>query len=577
MGSLKNFKILTKHFFNRLFQNDVIAFGDQMRQRVFSIMAVLASILGLISFMLLGKYEFIQDNGTSWEEKCYIIAFFMVMMGIIAVLEWDAFFPDDRDYLNISPLPVREGTIFNAKIASLFLFAGLFALGMNLFTTFVFWLYLPQWLSTSLLFSLYFVFVHVLTTFAALLFSLFFFNSLAGLIMAVGRSRFFDRISTFFRSIFLALFVLLSFGFFRGAFYGTNWFMVLVTQMKNSNSIWLYFFPPMWFTGMYETLLGNQDPQYQALFYIAVSALLFLIAVFYVLARVGYKKNLKERDVIRRKRPFLVKLKSSLSKSFNAVFLRDLTQRAIFYFYWKTIKASMFHKIRLISYLASGVGLILILFVSHEAGVGIFFTINKTMLSTPIILSLFMIIGVRGNVNLPVSLEANWIFQQTERKEHKHYFLGIKKGVVLLHLLPLFLILMVFYLGLWEKNTAVIHVLFGFSISILLMEVFFLKYNKIPFACSYLPGKEKLQFYWILYVFVYVVVLSILNSMEAALLKNPSGFPVFLAGVFLIILSIRVYQAKVFYKKNGIKYEEEPEVVMIDLDYKLPLYKRGSK
>ena len=324
-NAVKQYVILTRHFFDRLFQNDVIAFGDQARQRVFGITAMLASFLGLASFMILSQYEWIEDTGQSWREKMYMIAFFMVIMGFIALIEWDAIFPDRRDIKNLSPLPVRTITVFNAKFTSLLLFAGMFSLGMNLFATFTFWMYLPKWILNDIPFSLYFVLVHLLSTFAALLFSLFLFNVLAGILLMFFRTRMYERISTVFRSFFLLSFVLLIFAFSRGVFYSIDWLLKVVENWRAADSLLLYLFPPMWFTGLYETLLGNPDPQYHALAMIAGLSLVVLFILFYATAGLSYRKHLgAHTEAVSRKRHWNPAA-ASFDKIFLKLFLRHLS------------------------------------------------------------------------------------------------------------------------------------------------------------------------------------------------------------------------------------------------------------
>jgi len=65
-----------------------------------------------------------------------------------------------------------------------------------------------------------------------------------------------------------------------------------------------------------------------------------------------------------------------------------------------------------------------------------------------------------------------------------------------------------------------------------------------------------------------------MSWIELGLLRVPSNFFIFYGIVFLIILGIHIYQALFFYKKITIRYEEEPEPIMVGLDYKTPLHKR---
>jgi beta-lactamase family protein len=48
----------------------------------------------------------------------FLIATTMLVVGLFAVLSWDATFPDRRDVLVLAPLPVRARTMFIAKVAA---------------------------------------------------------------------------------------------------------------------------------------------------------------------------------------------------------------------------------------------------------------------------------------------------------------------------------------------------------------------------------------------------------------------------------------------------------------------------
>ena len=97
------------------------------------------------------------------------------------------------------------------------------------------------------------------------------------------------------------------------------------------------------------------------------------------------------------------------------------------------------------------------------------------------------------------------------------------------------------------------------------MEVLFQSYHKIPFACSYLPGKEKLQLYWIIYLFVFIVYISFMSLLELNLLRNSSNFLVFYGACLVIYSLFRLYQSLFFYKKKKILYEEQPEPVLVGM------------
>jgi len=250
---------------------------------------------------------------------------------------------------------------------------------------------------------------------------------------------------------------------------------------------------------------------------------------------------------------------------FNAIFLRNLTQRAVFYFFGKTLMRSIAHKMRLASYMAISIALILIILVSQTRSFQTFSNVNKTLLSIPLILSFFLLVGIRVIINIPTAIEANWIFKITERPDRINYFLGLKKGIFSIALMPLFILLFLFnsfFLG-WQISFY--HCFYGLVVSVLLMEVLFFNYRKIPFACSYLPGKAKMHVFWIVYVLSFAVYVFLMSSIEYELLKKPSNFLIFYGIVFGFFLAFKIYEKYFIYKKLEIIYEEKPEPVMITL------------
>src|SRR5262249_25436867 len=71
-------------------------------------------------------------------DKCFFLAFSMVITGFITVLEWDTLFPDGRDYRILSPLPIQLRTLFAAKGTALVLFLVIFSVVINGFSTLLF-------------------------------------------------------------------------------------------------------------------------------------------------------------------------------------------------------------------------------------------------------------------------------------------------------------------------------------------------------------------------------------------------------------------------------------------------------
>jgi hypothetical protein len=215
--------------------------------------------------------------------------------------------------------------------------------------------------------------------------------------------------------------------------------------------------------------------------------------------------------------------------------------------------------------MAISIAIILIVLVSSSRGIHVFSSVNKTLLSISLILSFFLLVGIRVIANIPITVEANWIFKLTERVGKKNYFLGFKKGIFIFVLCPLFILLFLFYSFLWEWQLALYHCLYGLVISFLLMEILFFNYRKIPFACSYLPGKAKLHLLWIIYLISFLTYAFLMSFIEYKILNSPLNLFIFYGIVFLIIVFLKVSQNYFIYKKLEILYEEKPEPAMVTL------------
>jgi hypothetical protein len=563
-GELKHFVILTRHFYLRLFHNDVVSFGDQMREKIIGIQALLAVLCGHVSNVMLFRYALSEDQGTSWVEKCYVTTFFMLLIGFITVFEWDVIFPDGRDYANLMPLPVRIRTLFLAKFASLFLFVSLFAVAINALSVFTHAFYLVKWQSRSLSYGLRFMGVHLLSNLAALYFFFFLNVLLIGLLMNVLGFRLFRRLSVYIRSIFLAAYVFFLVMYLTGTVLFAPSFGTFLS-LKAGYSGFLYLFPPMWFTGLYESLLGNADAFFRPFASLAVLSLVSTVGLSYVAMGLGYRRYLRHMAAGRASRPRFARIRAGLQSAFDAVFLPHPVQRAVFHFIQQTLKQSMFHKVRLASFLAVAVGLILVLVLPQPEILSQGGRPNQTLLAVPLILSFFLLIGIRGVIQIPSVLEANWVFRLTEDRVKHHYFSSLRKLILFRALIPLFFLLFIFYTSIWDPVMALYHCLYGCAVSVVLMEVLFLKQRKIPFTCSYLPGQERIQLFWLAYTLAFLGYVFILTAVEAALLRHPAAFPFFFGAVLILLTGIRVYLHLFFYKKAQILYEEAPAAVMLSL------------
>ncbi len=128
------FRALVRHFFGRFF--DAESLSPQGDPQINVVQTV--GLLAVPSAFFVLVFRPVTLIGWSLVSVRYIfVSFSMVVMGFIMVFEWDALFPDKRDYQVLMPLPLRLRTLFLAKAAALSIFLGLFLVDINAFGVFI--------------------------------------------------------------------------------------------------------------------------------------------------------------------------------------------------------------------------------------------------------------------------------------------------------------------------------------------------------------------------------------------------------------------------------------------------------
>ena len=556
------FVFLTGHFFGRLFRNDVVDFEDQMKGRLIAVLSVLAIIVGWSSEMLLFKYQFLPDAGRSWQEKSYLFTLMMIIFGIVTLLEWDVLFPDRRDFLNLMPLPIRLRTIFSAKLASFVLFVGLFSVAMNSLSSILFSGYLAEWrVEKSLLFAGRYIVSHLLSGFAACFFVFFACIFLQFLLMVLLPFRLYRRVSLLFRFVLIAIFVFLLLAFLLEPAILDSSFLSM-DKLKETGDPLLFRFPPFWFVGLYERLLGTHDPVFEAQARTAGLSILASLIGFAMASGLSYyrqvRKTLESGQGGRKGK----RLREGWEGWFGKTILRTPEERAIDGFVSGTIRSSPKQRVTMAYYLAIAAAVIMLFVVANREGFRLLTPSNINLLALPLFLSLVILAGIRALVNVPASPGANWIFQVTETPDGMRYAAGLKKSIFFRWILPLFGLVFALHLFIWDFGPALEHAVFGLIVSCLGLEAFFFRFRKVPFACGYLPEKMKLPTRGVPFAVAFILFLSAAARIERELLRAPSYFAIFLAISACFWMAFWIGNRR-FYRGTTLIYEEEPEPALV--------------
>lgn len=562
----RKFVVLLRHFLLRLFHNDILKFENQRRESIILMMTFFTAAGCVISAAILMPYLRALPGFTSetvWVEKTFFMTLCMAFTGIISVINWENMFLDEKDYFYISGLPVKTTTLFTAKFFSLLAFVGILSLALHVFPIFIFTFFLSEMINVNPFYYtslLQFGVVHMMTNFMANLFVFLLVALIQSILRILLRGNTFKKISMVVQTLLLMGFVSIFIWFPQMA-------PSLLELKEQYTPVFIYYFPPLWFVGLYEQLIGNYDFVFKMHFYIAPIAVTLLADLYILSIPISFKRFSRPISAKRVSSRFSIALRS-LKKSFDRSFLQHPIQKAIFYFALNTLRRSRKHKLQLAVYITLPLAFAVTeaVFLSLGKGLGYFHEKSHVLIAMPLLLYMFIILGLRVVVSHPVTVEANWIFRIAEGDYPTHYLRGLKKAVLVVGILPYFILFFLVYTVCWGVIPAFLHSVFCGVTAVLLMEVFFVNYKKMPFVSAYVPGKFRVKDFWPLYLLGLALYIAAFSMLGRFLLHYPVFYTFYYGAVVTDLYWLRWLR----YKRNrGFRFvfDEEPEPAMLSLGF----------
>ncbi len=559
----QQFYVLIRHFVLRMFNNDMLKYENQGRERVIVGLTILTMAGGYITHKLLVGYLFPALSGVSidtiWVKKTVFLTLTMALTGIITVFSWENIFPDRKDYMNLLVLPVKMRTLFAARFFSLLIFVGLLSIAFNICSLFIFTFYLAEFAEVNLF---YFGFSHLFTNFLANLFVFLAAACIQSIFTILLKNRLLSKLANIIQAVLLVGFISI-----------IVWLPQIdsfLPTAKEKLSSFFYYFPPVWFAGIYEKMTGSSDVVFIPHVLIAAAAIIITTALYLVSFPISFKRFLSSwANSGRRKKNLVQGMIRLARRSFDSIFLRHPVQRGMFYFVCQALKRSRKHQLQLVTYMAIPTAYIMadLVYFQTRSGWAYFRDPNFFLVGASLIFYFFLAAGLRMIVRHPIMLRAHWIFQLTEIKEKKHYIKGLKKAMLFLLGLPLFIGLFIFYLNCWGLRLALFHSLYSAAIFLLLVEVLFNTYKKIPFAGEFEPGEPNLKVYWPLILGGFLEWYVLFSNIGLVLLDWPKYYLLFFLVIFVLHWGFVSRRYREYKKEDfGFIYEEEPKELMLSLN-----------
>jgi len=477
--------------------------------------------------------------------RLFLPSFSFGVAGFTALFYWDALFPDRRDFLILAPFPIPLRQLVAAKFTALLLFILLLVGAVNVTPDSMVLLSLfgpnsrGNWLRLAS--------AQISATFGASAFAFLAVAAGQGILINVTSPRIFRRISPWIQMFGMSAMVasILGFPFFAG----------LLRVAVEQRQFWLYLFPPVWFSGLFELFLGEQNQFLASLGMLAVKmtglALVTMLVTWAFGFRRHFRRTLEAEDSPHRPRPWSV----------PGWLVSSPQERALFGFAGKTLARSQKHQFFIATYFSAGLAIALFFGVAIREG--------RLALSpdgaraVAFVLGFFAISGFRAVFQFPAELTANWLFRMTEARWTEVSRSATRKLVLTVSLVPLLLLALPLEIAAWNWPTVLEHLAVQLVAAALLVELLFWNFDKVPFTCSYFPGKTNLAVLTILYIYGVTGYSFNMADLEGAMGRHWADAVLFFAAAAMaLILAWRRHPAA-----GGVRFDgSEPVIQTLELN-----------
>jgi hypothetical protein len=498
---------LTRHFVSAIMSPPLLTdLGvDYLRRTLASVLGILIVIGIFLPRVFFNKYMALNANPyrepyllAVQADTLMMIAVPMVIVGLLAVVVGPLLFPDEVDYQVLTPLPITRAQLFGAKLLAVTLVVLAAVAAVNLVASVWFPAAIGGRRAVHPLAAR--MAAHALATIAASIWMFLLVTAVQGISISVlpaawRRTGGLVEQATLFVTLLLTI----------PAVMRLPAMTVTRDTVVESPLIWL---PPAWFLGVERWLLDGGDSSgyaRAAMIAAAMSATaLSVLAGIYTHLFWSAERLAGMSASVRGNR------RASRRHWFAHV---AAPTAAVLSFILSGLARSRLHQFVFLLVIASGAALLVGQIANVIEGATAFAarprsTVNA-VIGAPLLVGLCTTLGLRAAFLLPLDRGAAWIFRVTEDPHHRPevldgvWFAFSALAIALPSMMALLLQPAVLGAAWWPCLALTI------LANLLLVELVVLDWRRIPYACSYLPGKRNLAYslgVLLAYYFVFIVV-----------------------------------------------------------------------
>ncbi len=427
---------------------------------------------GSLLRFLRGQVRF-DPYAASLPDEYLFIVLAMLVGGGVALWKWDTVFPDRRDMFNVVPLPVHIRQIFLGSLLAILLFGAIFCIDVNAASAVLF----PLVVSASQESFLFFGKIalgHAVAIVSASLFTFTTVFAVSGIFMAVLPARAFHALSLYLRAaIAITLLVL-----FSSAFTVSQ----RIARGPDLRGSLLRYLPSIWFLGTCQWARGVANATFRHLAFIGFVALAVMGLLGSLAYGVAYRRHFNRIIELSAKRVQNRSwgIPSLAGRILDRAILRTPFEQAAFRFTVRTLTKSDRHRAAVAVF--AGIGFVAASQYSSWSGLDRQ-SPTTAEFAAPLIVLYCCILGIRYTFDMPVELNANWIFRFLIPPTLEACPVLAGKVIFLL-VLPLIFAVSVLFLLRFGAVSAAQELLVLTALSATLTAGLVLSFRKLPFTCA---------------------------------------------------------------------------------------------
>jgi CubicO group peptidase (beta-lactamase class C family) len=325
--------------------------------------------------------------------------------------------------------------------------------------------------------------------------------------------------------------------------------------------------PSYWFVGLFQQLNGTLHPALAPLAQRAWAGVAIaggVTALAYTLSYLRTVRQVMETpDIVPGIRG------GSRLPSFG-----DAQGTAVVQFSIRSLLRSRQHRMMLAFYLGVGFALSMLLLqmpVEQQVIAQAAETTNDVslpLMAASVVMMGFTVIGMRVLFAMPLDLRSNWVFRVTPFRAGTECLKARRRAFLVLAVGPVWIIFTVVLFWLWPARYAAGHSAVLGLIGLILVEICLHGAHKIPFTCSYLPGKANFSVTVLLCSMVVYPAITEGALQEIRALETVTGTAILVAALAAIWLVTRWHSGSLALAEGDeAKFEETPadEVLSLNL------------